>query len=576
MEETPSKHETMEETPSTHEAIEKTPNTHNTHAAMEETQSKHDAMEESPSKHKAMEETPSTHVAMEETQGKHDAMEESPSKHKAMEETPTTHEAMEETPSTHKAMEETPNTHAAEEDTEIPKEEIPSIHEAEEEIEIPREEIPSKHDAENPLSPNNTVFVSCFNQMVDYMHNGESAQEPSTLFRSLVKERGLSPLKHASLSPSKQSSSSSNKVASRALNVTHEIEIPKGRFTGMVMQIRELSLSKKILLILDCNGLLWSSKRDPKLNHLPRSEGGIHYFDNNIYFERVGLHHFLRRCFERFDVAIWTCAAKRRTDAMVEKIFSRDEQYMFKFIWDQSYTRDSTVLRPDGNCNVMLKDLSMVWDTKYNGEYDDSNTVIIDDSPMKTFVNPTFTSLHPTSFKFGDCENTFLLYVLWPLLEKLSCATDVRRFLQINTPKWSTANAELDRASWPQIYESLKRKCNPINPSLHCYTILDLSKYEVTWEEKYKISKIPPKDARINKKEISRIATSLLPWYYKGPYSNDHLQFVNEVREVRDNTSKFALTSRSECTRDMLVDENGSKLTCSNMLCKLCRYNIGI
>ena len=263
---------------------------------------------------------------------------------------------------------------------------------------------------------------------------------------------------------------------------------------------------------------------------------------------------------------------------MVKTIFTDEEQQKFKFIWDNSFTRDSQVLRPDGKCNIMFKDLTLIWDVKYNGMYDNSNTLIIDDSPLKTFVNTPFTVLHPTPFKFGDCHDSCLLDILWPVLHKLCYAVDVRKFLQLNTPKWSLANAELDIVQYPVYYEKLKKYCKVATATIHGYTILDLSEHEVTWIEKYQISKIPPRNhPSLTNKRISSIANRLLPLNYEdyqGLWLNDHLGFVNKVREVRDTTNKFSFGEVTRCNRDMLIDEDRSKLTCSNIRCKDCAYRV--
>jgi hypothetical protein len=244
----------------------------------------------------------------------------------------------------------------------------------------------------------------------------------------------------------------------------------------------------------------------------PTSQHGVHYIHGNVYFERLQLQKFLSLCFEKFDVAIWTCAAKRRTDAMVETIFTEEERNKFKFIWDQSYTSNTQVLRPDGRCDVMLKDLQKVWVHKFPDVYDDSNTILIDDSPLKTFVNPDFTTLYPTPFKFGDCEDVFLLQILWPLLEKLSCAIDVRRFLQINMPKWSSKNLKADMETNAETYAMMRNKFTVTKPSIPRYTLLDVSDYEITFHEKYLISKIPPKHhTSFTKDNIKRIVLVLLP-----------------------------------------------------------------
>jgi hypothetical protein len=51
----------------------------------------------------------------------------------------------------------------------------------------------------------------------------------------------------------------------------------------------------------------------------------------------------------------------------------------------------------------------------------------------------------------------------------------------------------------------------------------------------------------------------------------DPILFVNMIRELQKVSSRFDLIDPiSKCTRDITVDEDRSKLTCSNMRCNLC------
>ena len=165
----------------------------------------------------------------------------------------------------------------------------------------------------------------------------------------------------------------------------------------------EQQLIRRKLLVLDCNGLLWGSQpaKVPRRRERIVSKDGIHFITHHIYYERLKLHQFLALCFQKFDVAIWTCAGKVRTDAMVDTIFTEEERRECGFIWNQNNTLDSGVQKDDVKCNVFLKDLRRIWRHQiYNGVYNDTNTILIDDSPMKAWVNPTFTALFPTTFQF--------------------------------------------------------------------------------------------------------------------------------------------------------------------------------
>jgi len=326
--------------------------------------------------------------------------------------------------------------------------------------------------------------------------------------------------------------------------------------------------TKKKLLILDCNGMLWSSQ---KATSVPRVKNnhGVYYIQGSIYFERLKLHEFLARCFQVFDVAIWTCAQKRRMDAMKETIFTEDEQYQFKFVWDQSMTMNSWVRRPDGACNVMMKNLGDVW-SRYMGEYDDTNTILIEDSPTKAFMNPSRTALHPPTFEFGDCTDRFLLDILWPFLERLSVARDMRRFLAINMPKWSAKNLEFDKKHNVEIYENLRLRYKPLEPSVPTYSIFHASEYEITYSEKRLISQLP---YRNDNPQCINIFWSLVGGKYEGPYAKDPLKFIQMIREIRRVSDRLEVKDVvTKCNRDRAVDRDGKKLTCTNARCKLCKY----
>ena len=105
------------------------------------------------------------------------------------------------------------------------------------------------------------------------------------------------------------------------------------------------------------------------------------------------------------------------------------------------------------------------------------------------------------------------------------------------------------------------------------YTILDVSDYEVTWKEKDLVSKIPPVGhPSLTEENIKNIAISLLYTNFRGSNVKSPLEFVNMVREIRDTSSKFHLTTIDKCNRDIIIDEDRSKLTCSNLKYKLCPY----
>ena len=93
----------------------------------------------------------------------------------------------------------------------------------------------------------------------------------------------------------------------------------------------ENPLVKRKLLILDCNGLLCSSRKatEPPLPGRPSSQDGVHHINignvNFLFFERLHLHQFLAKCFDSFDVAVWTSVGKSMTQTIVQTIFTQAE-----------------------------------------------------------------------------------------------------------------------------------------------------------------------------------------------------------------------------------------------------------
>jgi hypothetical protein len=69
---------------------------------------------------------------------------------------------------------------------------------------------------------------------------------------------------------------------------------------------------KRCLVVLELTGVLAEDKftKDPALQESYRFLGQI-VAGNYAYMKRPGLQTFLARCFEVFDVAIWTCKGKK-------------------------------------------------------------------------------------------------------------------------------------------------------------------------------------------------------------------------------------------------------------------------
>lgn len=85
---------------------------------------------------------------------------------------------------------------------------------------------------------------------------------------------------------------------------------------------------------------------------------------------------------------------------------------------------------------MFLKDLRVVW-SKFGDTYGRHNTLLIDDSPIKTFANPEGSAVFLDSYRSnGSRQNEiFLNSVLWPFLLRLQSCADVEGYTLVNTPK---------------------------------------------------------------------------------------------------------------------------------------------
>ncbi|CAN1353993.1 hypothetical protein LINPERPRIM_LOCUS43300 [Linum perenne] len=133
-------------------------------------------------------------------------------------------------------------------------------------------------------------------------------------------------------------------------------------------EIKDLSVMKTVritfsphskkLLILDLNGLLVDVVSLPPKDHKPDKRVGIKSF-----FARPFYLDFLKFCFERFEVAVWSSRTKFKT------LENRHKPLVFKElkkVWEKH-------------------DPQLPWERGY---FNESNTLLVDDSPYKSLLNP--------------------------------------------------------------------------------------------------------------------------------------------------------------------------------------------
>ncbi|KAJ8459543.1 hypothetical protein OPV22_032469 [Ensete ventricosum] len=194
-----------------------------------------------------------------------------------------------------------------------------------------------------------------------------------------------------------------------------------------------LNCSRKKLIILDLNGLLADINQEYHYAHKAHRRVG-----GKLVFKRPFCDDFLKFCFERFHVGVWSSRRRYNVDVVVDFLMG-NLRHKLLFCWDQSkctdtgYTTIENMHKP-----LVLKELKKLWNNEGHdlpwetGEYSPSNTLLVDDSPYKAICNPPHTAIFPFPYKFKD-ENDNSLGPggdLRAYLEGLTMADDVQLYVQ--------------------------------------------------------------------------------------------------------------------------------------------------
>ncbi|XP_023001681.1 uncharacterized protein LOC111495745 isoform X1 [Cucurbita maxima] len=192
---------------------------------------------------------------------------------------------------------------------------------------------------------------------------------------------------------------------------------------------------KKKLLILDVNGLL--------VDFVPYFPDGYTpdiVISSKAVFKRPFCDDFLQFCFERFEVGIWSSRTWKNLNTLV-KFIMRDSRHKLLFCWDQSHcttTRFTTI--ENDRKPLVLKELKKIWESLEpnlpwkKGEYNASNTLLLDDTPYKALRNPANTAVFPPTYRYKDSDDTSLGPGgdLRTYLEGVSTAEDVQKYVELN------------------------------------------------------------------------------------------------------------------------------------------------
>ncbi|XLV00004.1 hypothetical protein S245_014343 [Arachis hypogaea] len=224
---------------------------------------------------------------------------------------------------------------------------------------------------------------------------------------------------------------------------------------------------KKKLLVLDINGLLADIVSPPPEGLKPDT-----IIARRAIFKRPFYLEFLNFCFDKFEVAVWSSRTKypspiltfnfhllfaasqcnvnlcgyydfcrENTDMVIDYLMG-SMKHKLLFCWDASHCTKTTFKTVENKHKpVVFKDMRKIWEKHdpslpwEKGYYNESNTLLLDDSPYKALLNPPQNSVFPHTFSFQDRSDNSL-GMLVCAINVFGDGGDVRKYLD------GLANAE--------------------------------------------------------------------------------------------------------------------------------------
>ncbi|KAK1427236.1 hypothetical protein QVD17_15919 [Tagetes erecta] len=305
--------------------------------------------------------------------------------------------------------------------------------------------------------------------------------------------------------------------------------------------------SKK-LLVLDVNGLIVDIVADPDEAYTPDTIIG-----SKAVYKRPFCDEFLKFCFEKFNVGVWTSRTRRNIERVL-KFLAIDPEQQLLFCWDQSHCTDTGFHTLDNSDKpLVLKELkklwvkedpNLPWDT---GVYNESNTIFLDDSPYKALRNPPYTAIFPNSYSYRNTQDNGLgpNGDLRNYLERLAASDNVQKFIEQNP--FGQQAITYDDEAWDfyrRIIGATTLYTGPFR-SKRKLIVIDTGGLLVD------IATTPREGFKADTKQGP---TSV----FKRPYCDEFLQFCFK----KFNVGIWTSTSRynTECTLDFLLGDDQKKL----------------
>ncbi|KAL0410040.1 UNVERIFIED_CONTAM: hypothetical protein Slati_3593700 [Sesamum latifolium] len=203
--------------------------------------------------------------------------------------------------------------------------------------------------------------------------------------------------------------------------------------TDLDLPLHKLNLGPQKKLIVLCLGGLLVHRVHVRDKASIRGLRPDIFHGKFLVFKRPFCTEFLKFCFERFEVGLWSSAMNHNIGAVLSEITGGTGS-KFLFVWGQEECTDSGFgcLHKEQK-PLFLKELKYLWEKKYyKGKYSASNTLFINHEPHTCLINPPNTAIFPHPYNKHDHNDTFLgpNGELRKFLDGLSDAKDVPSYVK--------------------------------------------------------------------------------------------------------------------------------------------------
>ncbi|XP_019426730.1 PREDICTED: ubiquitin-like domain-containing CTD phosphatase 1 [Lupinus angustifolius] len=193
-------------------------------------------------------------------------------------------------------------------------------------------------------------------------------------------------------------------VSGIAINEERMSKIMRISLTGT-----KVGCLKNKLIVLDINGLLADI-----VCPAPKDHKADAMIARRAIFKRPYYFEFLNFCFENFEVGLWSSRKMENVKRIVDFLMGEMKNKLL-FCWDVSHcTETSFRTLENRHKDLVFKDLRKIWDKHdpnlpwEKGYYNESNTLLLDDSPYKALLNPPHTSVFPHTFSYQNRSDNSL------------------------------------------------------------------------------------------------------------------------------------------------------------------------